>query len=104
MRPLDSRDDGANNIQPAKNSLVVASEPLRKIDIEVGFSVRGVPGRDGRERATPGVEQQHDDFDDHHRSKPRRSAKVAERGSNGNGKDASSEERPDRGVDKFYRP
>ena len=62
LRPLCGRDDDSDDIQRTKDGLVVPSEPLGEIDIEVRISVCGVLGRDRREWATPGVEEKHDNL------------------------------------------
>ena len=51
LRPLYGRGDDSDDIQRTEDDLVVPSEPLGKIDIEVCISVCGVVGRDRREWA-----------------------------------------------------
>lgn len=53
MRPLREGDDPADGIQRTENRLVVPSEPLRKVDVEVRTSIRRVLGSERRKRATP---------------------------------------------------
>ena len=100
-QPLNEREQAAGDKQDAEDELVVACEPVRKRNVEVGGDLRRVAGGQIAERATASIDGEHEtlkqDNDCEDRSKP----EVVYAACNRNGQDAGNQKKPHHGVEKL---
>src|SRR5208337_4989925 len=100
--PPPKSDKSTHNEQGTKNTLVIAREPQRKVNIEIAGSVVRVTGRHVGERAAPVVNSQDEAFSKDQHGQPKSPTKFPEPAEPGQGEDRCRHDGPDCRMQHFY--
>ena len=100
-QPAPKHNQFIHHEQSAKYRLVVPSQPVGQIDVEVICPVLGEAGRPARQRTPAPVRGEHPAFADNECRQDERPPEVSREGRNGQGENGASQERPYYGVEEL---